>query len=1234
MAKMETLALQRKIQVGMLYDCSKDALLPDAALWDENTLGKNTQFKPSPSNERTIIESDTIEDKMSALKIPESLKASLLCGLLEPKGSARYLQDSKSSCHQARVALLCSVTTKLRQLDVNRLSCPDDCNIQTASRIVTDVLYGAQAIFVLDQEASPLEDLQEIQKSLQVQVKRILSGASEGIARGKKVNCKIYSDVPLADHPMTYGEAENIFSTVSKHLAEQAVPVRIWLHPLTKLGFKIPCRFREINPEIISEVQNVLQQLTEIDMRQNDLAKYPAATTFPEIKRKLQQFQGLYQQYRQNLQKRLSRTTPLIRRGEEEEDALTDLLSNKQQALFSGLQLSAFLDRREQELVFVNSYLDVLKDVDVVSTRKELDRLLVNPSLRWVVAFVFTSLQDGDSYLSDLENSLAAKKSFCPVAMTSTSEKLWFEHREISKKARGSARAFLALAHRCSKDTKLIVCALPDLDHPGISIYLYEDGELVSTNFEPPSKPLPPSIGEVCQDSMQLTFNAASYGKAEISGYRVEYRPVGQENWVPVEVKGKQQTFTVTGLHSSVGYQFQYAAVSRLGFSESSDPSDIVKTLPEGSPGKAQKAAVTCQVSPLHPQGPSISGSDRNIQECEPADKKEPNDTDDERNGNTFQEVARMSQRDRSGRMEPLGEALSEALLEKPEMSPSPKKADERITDKMIKQSTLLDDGPLPVYQLPLKKSVSSCDGFIKYKLGYEDPKKPHKVIMVMGATGSGKTTLINGMINYILGVHWEDGFRFNLIHEQTNRSQAESQTSDVTAYEINFRKGFTIPYSLTIIDTPGFGDTRGIEHDRQIIEKVREFFCTPGGIDHIDGVCFVVQSSLARLTQAQKYVFDSVLSIFGKDIKANILILVTFADGQAPPVLEAILESEVPCAKDDNNYPVHFKFNNSALFVSNFAAGENTLNFDKMFWKMGTASMQTFFQSLLGLEPRSLILTKEVLQERKRLETAVEGLQPQIKAGLTKLDSLRKTKQILEQHKDEMAANKDFEVEVPKTIAKKFEINEGFITNCQKCHFTCHYPCYIPNDREKHKCTAMNGKGDCEVCPGKCRWDIHFNQKYRWEYETVKEKQTYAQIKEKYERACGEVLTTEKFFEELQEEYAAVEDAVLTLIEQSSHSIQRLQEIALKPNPMATPEHIDLLIQAEQQEAKPGFQDRIKALQGVREMAVIVNKIARNEPLLPAEEIAVRKCKAKSSKYYQKIWSKFTNWIASSVLY
>uniref|UniRef100_UPI003AAFA13B uncharacterized protein n=1 Tax=Centroberyx gerrardi TaxID=166262 RepID=UPI003AAFA13B len=280
-------------------------------------------------------------------------------------------------------------------------------------------------------------------------------------------------------------------------------------------------------------------------------------------------------------------------------------------------------------------------------------------------------------------------------------------------------------------------------------------------------------------------------------------------------------------------------------------------------------------------------------------------------------------------------------------------------------------------------------DGCSSYSFGKESMRR-NRTIMTFGATGSGKSTLINGMINYIVGIEWNDTFRFKLIDEDQMRSQAESQTSEVTAYKINHQEGFKIPYSLTIVDTPGFGDTRGIARDRAITEQIQRLFTSAEGVSEIDAVCFVTQASLPRLTATQKYVFDSVLSIFGKDVAENIRMLVTFADAQRPPVLEAVKVSGVPCPKTDRGLPVHFKFNNSALFADNRS---EDMDFDKMFWSMGVKSMKTFFTALDKMTTKSLQMTKEVLEERRQLETAVEGLQPQVKAGLAKLEEIKMTK-------------------------------------------------------------------------------------------------------------------------------------------------------------------------------------------------------------------------------------------------
>ena len=429
-------------------------------------------------------------------------------------------------------------------------------------------------------------------------------------------------------------------------------------------------------------------------------------------------------------------------------------------------------------------------------------------------------------------------------------------------------------------------------------------------------------------------------------------------------------------------------------------------------------------------------------------------------------------------------------------LPPPPPPQPPRIAVDLAKYCTNITkpNEKLTVLQLNLQTKQQSSARYITKKHFYSPLTStgefgcPEKVLMVVGATGAGKTTLINGMINYIMGVEWKDNFRFKLIGDETTENQAHSQTQKITAYTIHQVKGSPVPYTLTIIDTPGFGDTRGLERDKLIVDQIKELFSLQGsdGIDHLDGIGFVTQSALARLTPTQKYIFHSILSVFGKDVVNNIFIMITFADGSHPPVLDAIAAAKIP-------HQNKFKFNNSAIFGSD--EGDN--DFSEMFWKMGFSSFQRFFTDFSRAVSVSLSMTNEVLQERERLETTVKGLKPQIDEGLATMERMRQEKIILETHKSEIAANKNFTrtVQVPKI--NKRDVDQGkYVTNCNVCNFTCHSDCIYNDNRDKKHCSAMDTYGNCTVCKGKCNWERHTNNSFYFEATTESKFTTLADLK------------------------------------------------------------------------------------------------------------------------------------------
>ena len=518
------------------------------------------------------------------------------------------------------------------------------------------------------------------------------------------------------------------------------------------------------------------------------------------------------------------------------------------------------------------------------------------------------------------------------------------------------------------------------------------------------------------------------------------------------------------------------------------------------------------------------------------------------------------------------------------------------------------------IYELELTPVMADkAKGVAKYQFGKPCPGSKEYVVMLVGATGAGKTTLINGVANYILGVEWEDNFRFKLITEEGSGNQAESQTTCITAYTIHKQEGSRFHHTLTIVDTPGFGDTKGLEFDKRLVAQIKHFFSIKGkkGIDHIHGIGFVAQASLARLTPPQRYVFDSILSIYGKDIGSNILLMTTFADGKTQPVLAAVKAARI-------GFHRSFKFNNSAIFTDEVSDEEGP-SFEQMFWKMGMASFDRFFTELVKMPVKSLVLTKEVLEERENLESIMKSLPQQIQGILGKINSLRAEERAIEQHEADIKANRNFTFTVKEPRMEQVNIagTGRYVTNCMKCNFTCHDDCVFADDEDKQRCIAMQGTDNCTVCPGKCFWRNHKNNDFYYEVHEVPVRKTYDDIKQRYEKALNGKTSKENIVNMIRKDVVSMYREVSVMIRRAQRILQRLDEIALHPNPLSEVAYIDLLIQSEMVQGKEGYLGRIRVLKDVRSQAVLLadvkdDKIFEDEVLQQAKTLVEREASEK----------------------
>ena len=755
--------------------------------------------------------------------------------------------------------------------------------------------------------------------------------------------------------------------------------------------------------------------------------------------------------------------------------------------------------------------------------------------------------------------------------------------------------------------------------NPGAFICLYEEGELENDDFKLSPKPENLEAESVRDDSIDLLWNDPHWSENKIEKYKVQCKKdEANSDWITQYTpcgKDTKKTATISGLQQATNYLVRVYAVRQIVVSQCSNTLSAT-TKPTSPPGKPALAAATTDAITIAFTKPKSIGQGVNIVKY----KIEWifNSQQMEQFLNYTQDASLTCTIKGLQAGVPYNFSVTAICGSEGDSNPSdpsdplqtmvpPKKFD---TSRILAVCNLVqqpEDGKPAVYTPPLspkyQDSGSQLRKFVinlaekRMQLQYKLKTVPEKVIMVVGATGSGKTTTVNAMINHVLGVQWNDDFRLKMIHEPSSnqgagtiRNQAHSQTQFVSCYTLPYMDGFKIPYNLTIGDTPGFGDTRGIERDKAITEQIRRFFHTKGsaGIDHVDAICFMAQAGNPRLTPTQQYVFDRILAMFGKDIKENVLVLFTFADGQKPQALSVMLQAGI--LEDESNF---FKFNNSALFVAN-SGEEDEENFDRMFWRMGIKSFEKFFHELAEMEPKSLVLTKQVLDERAQLEVRLSGLREKVNLGVNKLSELQQLTRVCKQHAADINANKNFKFTVQQAKRVQVKLDTGtYTTNCLVCNYTCHFPCTIPRNENKDRCAAMSN-GSCQQCPNKCHWSEHVNDAYRYDtqYETVEKE--YDKIKERFDSAVEGQSKIEAVIKKVEQDFIKTNSIVLNFVAEMQRGLKKLSEIALKKDPLQQVDYLDLLIESEKSQAKPGWQDRVSALQITRDAAVQINRLGK----------------------------------------
>ena len=445
-------------------------------------------------------------------------------------------------------------------------------------------------------------------------------------------------------------------------------------------------------------------------------------------------------------------------------------------------------------------------------------------------------------------------------------------------------------------------------------------------------------------------------------------------------------------------------------------------------------------------------------------------------------------------------------------------------------------------------------------------------IILIVGQTGSGKTTFINGFINYLMEIELDDDFRYVLIIEK-ERLKTESQTKGLHIYNIRSRK-----MNLKIIDTQGYGDTSGISEDEKITLTIKDSFMKE--INSLNTVLFVVKSSDTRLTLHQKYIFSSIISLFGKDIRQNFLSLITFYNGTDKPSAVTTLEQS-----EFKNIISYIQKPWYLCFDSNLLYSDPSDELNQLGYKRAKNNYKILCDRITSLNRNSLQQSKENLNIRAKIEMKCKALTELLRMQMDKLVEIEDQKKYIKENENKINS-KETKYDPRKRIEyiKEKLPNGEKATVCKICHFNCHYPCKDTSvygyDVLKYTCKIWSWGFNCTFCPNNCPQSCHeladhiFKKTYKTEYIKVEE-----MINENEKGKLTEGLNfSKKVLKKLEAEEEDLKKKIKLTQEEVKQKYAELKKIAINcTSYQTTMEFLHELIAEEMKQREEGYQKRIE---------------------------------------------------------
>jgi len=260
--------------------------------------------------------------------------------------------------------------------------------------------------------------------------------------------------------------------------------------------------------------------------------------------------------------------------------------------------------------------------------------------------------------------------------------------------------------------------------------------------------------------------------------------------------------------------------------------------------------------------------------------------------------------------------------------------------------------------------------------------EKPTAIFLVVGKTGSGKSTLINSFVNHYFRIPHEKEKLILIPYKKGQKCSFPEHERNYDPNEVNGKPGESktqkyhiYPFEnderkIVIIDTPGIGDTRGPKQDKKNIEQIIEGVKKIG---QIQGIICVINSE-SRSDQSLKYCVDEIKKIMTSSFLDRFFVICTKTNRiskEVKSVYDEIFGTEL--SKDRWFAMDNLEFCDDIQDEKEIEdSDDEDSHVNKGVWEIGSKIFEKIYKKVSRLAPKPTKEMEDLFLNRKELEDKI----------------------------------------------------------------------------------------------------------------------------------------------------------------------------------------------------------------------------------------------------------------------